>query len=78
MCSVVFVGGFITKHRDGIPSGVRHHLVVQTNPDAWVYHDGQWQQCEQNGIYTMNPNCFHAAVNMGQKPRTHFVVDIKR
>ena len=54
----------------------RFHLVIQTNPDCWMLHDGQWQQLEPGGIYTLDPLIPHASVNWGNEPRVHFVVDV--
>ena len=59
-----------------VPS-TRYHLVLQTNPRAWYYHDGEWEQLETGGIYTLDPTLEHGAINWGVTPRVHLVVDIK-
>ena len=49
-------------------------LVVQTSPDAWALHDGDWQRLEQDGVYEADQSVSHAAVNFGKEPRVHLVV----
>lgn len=68
--------GMLHPHRDGFKPGTRHHLVLQSNPMSWCFHDGEWQQLEAGGIYTMEPTKTHGAVNWGDKPRIHLVVDL--
>ena len=69
--------GHIRKHTDIIGKGERHHLVIQTNPDCWSYHDGTWQQLEPGGIYTVDQSKEHASINLGEQVRIHLVVDLE-
>lgn len=55
----------------------RYHIVLTTNPQCWVFHDGTWSQLEQNGIYLMDPSKEHASINLGETNRYHLVVDIE-
>ena len=72
---VVKPQGIVPLHIDKPESGVAWRLlVVQTNPDAWVLHDGEWQHLEQDGIYEAEPQRRHAAVNFGKTQRVHLVV----
>lgn len=54
----------------------RYHIVLQTNPQSWTYHDGTWQQLNMGGIYQMDPRKEHAAINLGSTVRLHLVVDL--
>lgn len=77
ICAVIWPNGTIPPHQDTHTTGSqRFHLVLSTNPDAWVWHDGIWQQLEQDGVYTMDPEKVHAALNWGTLPRVHLVFDI--
>ena len=53
----------------------RKHLVLQTNPSCWVFHDGAWQQLEAGLVYFMDPTKVHGAVNSGDTVRVQFFVD---
>lgn len=77
MIVTVFPNGAIPPHRDGpLNEGFeRHHLILQTNPDCWSFHDGDWQQLERGGIYTMDCTRQHAALNWGESDRIHLVID---
>ena len=70
-------GGAIRLHKDTPSStGVRrHHVVLQTNPACWSFHDGEFQQLEEGGIYTLDETREHAAVNWGETERIHLVID---
>jgi hypothetical protein len=75
--AVVKPGGLIPPHTD--PRGptdppVWRLLVVQTSPDAWVMHAGDWQRLEPDGVYEADQSAVHAAVNFGKEPRVHLVV----
>lgn len=81
ICAVVWQNGTIPPHQDGdtqTQKSIRYHLVIDTNPDAWVMHGGHWQRLAQDMIYTMDPLMVHAAVNWGARPRIHLVVDVRR
>ena len=76
---VVQPGGILPYHRDfpePITGQVRYHLVLQSNPDCWSWHDHQWQQLKSGWLYTMEPSKYHSSVNFGSEDRIHFVVDI--
>lgn len=78
-CIVVSVAPmrFLTPHIDGKEpwDKPRKHIVLQTNPDVWMFHHGAWQKLELGGIYTMDPSLTHGAVNWGQQARIHLAVD---
>ncbi len=64
-------------HTDSLTAGVvRRHVVLETNPDAWVYHDGDWQHLEAGQSYTVDTTKLHGAVNFGSTPRTHLFYDV--
>lgn len=67
----------IVAHRDpALPPGViRYHVPLQTNEHCWSMHEGEWQQLEVGGIYTMTPEGWHGAVNWGSVVRLHLLVD---
>ena len=70
-------GNYIPPHNDKpLAEGVtRYHLVLQSNEHSWCMHDNQWQQMAAGGVYTMNPQYVHAAINWGATPRVRLVVD---
>ncbi len=77
--AIVWPYGCIHPHADILPADrERFFLVLQTNPDSWCLHDGQWQQLEEGGIYSVDPSKVHAAVNLGTELRINFVVDVRR
>lgn len=79
-CAVLKADSMIPLHKDSQDAAAvfsRRLLVVQTNPDAWALHDGTWQHLAEDGIYEMNPQMFHAAVNWGTEPRVHLIVDTR-
>lgn len=72
------LGGTLSYHRDDFEPGLtRRHLVLQSNPRAWVFHGAMFQQLKVGGIYTMDPTEFHASVNWGDTDRIHLVVDVR-
>lgn len=76
--SVIWPYRCIYPHQDGIEAGVqRYFLVMQSNPDSWVLHDGDWQQLEEGGVYVVDPTKTHASVNLGNEIRINFIVDVK-
>lgn len=76
--AIIWPNGTIPPHEDGASEfRQRFMLVLQSNPGSWVWHDGDWQQLEEGGIYTADPSKTHAALNWGSEPRIHFVVDVK-
>lgn len=80
LLSVIWQNGSIPPHCDGdtVNSGSRRfHIVIQSNPNAWALHDGEWQRLDEDGIYTMDPVREHAAVNWGQEPRIHLIADVR-
>lgn len=68
----------IVAHRDAPLTGLRYHVPLFTNPDAWVFHAGIWQQLEEGQFYLMDPTELHGAVNWGSEMRAHLIVDVER
>jgi len=54
---------------------IRFHLPIFTNPDAAILLDGQRFHFEESVLYFFNQSCVHSAVNEGEEPRYHFVLD---
>ena len=84
MFMVIRPGGSIPAHRDNPAREnaiagelTRLHLVLDTNPGCWSFHDGQWQQLEAGSVYLMDPAKEHGAVNWGERDRVHLVVDFE-
>jgi hypothetical protein len=78
MLVLIRPGGNIPMHKD-VPEGAgltRCHLVLQTNDRCWNYHDGDWQQLELGGIYTVDLTREHASINFGEHMRVHLVADV--
>ena len=73
---ILFPGGALTQHTDGQLGRSRRHLVLQTNPHVWIFHDGAWQQLPLGGVYSMDPTKPHGAVNWGHAPRVHLLMDV--
>ena len=72
-------GGHIHPHEDGLTSGwTRRHLVLRSNEWCWSYHDGDWQQLTQGGLYMMDANKIHASINLGETMRWHLIADSKQ
>lgn len=76
MVTVIEPNGTIPPHHDAPLTGnlKRYHIVLQSI-NSWSFHDGVWSQLEEGGIYTMDCCKIHAAVNWGDKPRVHLVID---
>lgn len=72
-------GDSIPPHSDKpLAEGLtRYHFVLSTDPHSWCMHDGEWQQLQAGSFYTMEPTRTHAAINWGNTPRIHLVVDTK-
>ena len=70
-------GNFIPPHEDKplAPGVTRRHLVLSANDKSWCMHGNEWQQLDVGGVYTMEPQYVHAAINWGVEPRIHLVVD---
>lgn len=78
MLVLIRPGGNIRMHQD-VPEReglTRYHVVLSTNDRCWNYHDGDWQQLELGGIYTVDPTREHASINWGETMRVHLVVDV--
>ena len=73
--ATVFPGGVITLHSDGTRGYVRRHLVLQTNPLAWSFHDGTWTHLQLGRCYSMDPLQPHGSVNWGPDKRIHLMFD---
>lgn len=79
MIVVILPGRSIGPHIDvGDYVGLeRRHLVLQTNDRCWNLHDGEWQQLELGGIYSLDAGIEHASINWGTEHRVHLVVDLE-
>lgn len=79
MLVVIRPEGHIRFHVDvpQAPNLERYHVVLQTNPRCWNYHDGVWQQLDAGGIYAVDPTKEHFSVNGGEQHRIHLVVDLE-
>lgn len=55
--------------------GIRYYLVLATNPECWCFHAGVWQHLQQDGVYSADPAWPHGAVNWGERPRVHLMVE---
>jgi hypothetical protein len=59
----------------GLMYKIRFHLPIYTNPDARICLDGEMFHFEPGVLYFFNQACVHAAINLGDEPRYHFVLD---
>jgi hypothetical protein len=59
----------------GLMYKIRFHLPIYTNPDARICLDGEMFHFEPGVLYFFNQGCVHAAINIGDAPRYHFVLD---
>ena len=73
--STIWHNGSIAPHCDALAEGQRFHVVLESNPDAWLLHGGVWTQPLTGHIYTMDPIIEHASVNWGHPPRTLLVIN---
>lgn len=78
-CKVVSLrpSGQIVAHRDEPITGTRYHLPLQINEGCWVFHSGVWSQLEIGQVYQMDPAEPHGAVNWGETPRLHLLLDVE-
>jgi hypothetical protein len=75
--AVLAPNGVCHLHSDDPQARNRLMFVLQTNPDAWCFHDGHWQQLQLGGVYQVDATRPHAAVNLGTDLRIHLAVDLK-
>ena len=61
--------------RYGLVYKIRFHLPIYTNPNARICLDGEMFHFEPGILYFFNQGCVHAAINDGDEPRYHFVLD---
>jgi hypothetical protein len=54
---------------------IRFHLPIYSNPSARICLDGEQFHFEEGVLYFFNQSCVHAAINDGDDPRYHFVLD---
>jgi hypothetical protein len=54
---------------------IRFHLPIYTNPSARICLDGEKFHFEEGVLYFFNQGCVHAAINDGEEPRYHLVLD---
>jgi hypothetical protein len=77
-------GGGLSPHEENVAwqKGIRwyfrarFHLPIVTNPDAFVFLDGDLLHLEQGKVYYFNNGCVHSAVNRGETDRFHLVWDM--
>lgn len=73
-------GGSLAPHRDGLPSHMRFHLPLKTNPDAYWWDELNGKVHMRRGHwYGPVPYCgvLHSAVNDGDSERVHLVIDFE-
>ena len=70
----------LSQHRETIKVGnkvkARFHAVIETNPEATVFLDGDNYHLEEGKIYYFNNGCTHSATNAGNTDRVHLVWDV--
>lgn len=73
--------GGLSPHRDGLPNRARFHLPVTTNDHVLWWDEINGRLHMDRGVwYGPVPYCgvLHSVFNLGEKPRTHLVVDFER
>lgn len=75
----------IPAHRDAFDAElIRYHVPITTNPLAWSLSEADdgtkidWQHLDVGHVYALNPTRLHGAVNWGDQPRVHLMVDAER
>lgn len=67
----------IPGHTDAYNNGQRRlHIPVQMNDKCWVFNAGEWAHLTLGHAYEMFPTQFHGAVNWGDTPRWHLILDV--
>ena len=74
---ILYPTSMVHIHTDGNQSYPRRHLILQTNPLCWSFHDGVWQQVELGCTYRMDPSKPHGAINSGDIVRIHLYLDLE-
>lgn len=74
----LFPGGTISSHIDeGIYSDStnRYHLVLKTNPRAFLKINDEVEHLEEGWLYSFNKHLLHSGANEGDTDRIHLIVD---
>ena len=73
-------GSAVDWHRDeGAYARVhrRFHLPLVTNPGCFLFSGGEYAQLPVGALTWFDNHALHSAVNFGQYPRVHLIVDYR-
>lgn len=56
----------------------RAHLALRTNPGAWCYCGAEAAHMEIGFINAVNMQALSSAVNFGEFPRVHLIIDFRK
>ena len=83
--------GFISAHKDLISQPlvtnpeyeayferhIRLHIVISTNPNAWLTCCGEWFRLAEGEVWALNNRQSHGVMNLDDvSTRTHIIVDL--
>ena len=74
-------GGRIVEHTDGgdfADATERFHVVLKTNPWAWLSVEGERTHLRAGHLYWFDKHRSHEGANEGPTPRWHLIVDVFR
>ena len=74
----IYPKGWVHLHTDTSHGRIRWHVVLQTNPDAWVFSGGVWAHLPVGTVWTVDTEEPHGSVNWGREPRLHLIFDVER
>jgi len=75
--ATIFSKGVLHLHKDGYRNWERRHVVLQTNDEAWNYHDGTWVHMPLGTVWKIDPRLPHGSLNWGKDPRIHLIFDVE-
>lgn len=67
----------ILRQKDGrLGIKARFHLPIQTNPNSFVFLNGEIHHLEEGYLYFFNNGAIHSSFNEGDEARIHIVFDM--
>lgn len=74
-------GGFVDWHIDEgeyAETHLRGHLCLIPSPGAWLLSGGEAAMPAVGVLTYFNNRVLHSAINLGDYPRVHLIVDVRR
>jgi hypothetical protein len=74
-------GGSLAWHKDEgayAQAHMRFHLPLVTNPMAFLLAGGEQAHVPVGALTFFDTSVLHSAINLGETPRVHLIVDVRR